>query len=114
MGSIGRQQVAAQIPIKGNSAASKGATRTAGCLCVQAVLGGAVWDLCSPTLPQCLSWLPDTTSPLLPLQVKADKQREVLAGHDGTWVAHPDLVVLAKKVSREEWALLSFTQLHSN
>jgi hypothetical protein len=25
-------------------------------------------------------------------KVKADKMREVKAGHDGTWVAHPDLV----------------------
>lgn len=26
------------------------------------------------------------------LQVRADKLREVQAGHDGSWVAHPDLV----------------------
>jgi hypothetical protein len=31
-------------------------------------------------------------------QVLADKEREVLAGHDGTWVAHPDLVGLAMSV----------------
>jgi malate synthase len=31
-------------------------------------------------------------------KVKADKLREVTAGHDGTWVAHPDLVKLAKAV----------------
>ncbi|KAJ3137890.1 hypothetical protein HK100_000405 [Physocladia obscura] len=31
-------------------------------------------------------------------KVRADKQREVLAGHDGTWVAHPDLVKIAKQV----------------
>jgi malate synthase len=31
-------------------------------------------------------------------KVKADKLREVTAGHDGTWVAHPDLVKLAKTV----------------
>ena len=30
--------------------------------------------------------------------VRADKQREVRAGHDGTWVAHPDLVPVAKEV----------------
>jgi malate synthase len=30
--------------------------------------------------------------------VQADKQREVWAGHDGTWVAHPGLVPLAKSV----------------
>lgn len=30
--------------------------------------------------------------------VQADKQREVWAGHDGTWVAHPGLVPLAKMV----------------
>ena len=31
-------------------------------------------------------------------KVRADKEREALAGHDGTWVAHPDLVPVAKKV----------------
>jgi len=31
-------------------------------------------------------------------RVEKDKLREVLAGHDGTWVAHPALVVLAKNV----------------
>ena len=31
-------------------------------------------------------------------KVKKDKIREVKAGHDGTWVAHPGLVSLAKKV----------------
>jgi malate synthase len=30
--------------------------------------------------------------------VQTDKQREVWAGHDGTWVAHPGLVPLAKMV----------------
>ena len=31
-------------------------------------------------------------------KVRADKEREVLAGHDGTWVAHPGLVAIAKDV----------------
>jgi len=31
-------------------------------------------------------------------QVRADKEREVKDGHDGTWVAHPGLVALAKEV----------------
>ena len=31
-------------------------------------------------------------------RVREDKLREVLAGHDGTWVAHPGLVPLAKHV----------------
>jgi malate synthase len=31
-------------------------------------------------------------------QVRMDKEREVLAGHDGTWVAHPGLVPIAKDV----------------
>jgi malate synthase len=31
-------------------------------------------------------------------KVRADKLREVWAGHDGTWVAHPGLVPLAKSV----------------
>jgi malate synthase len=30
--------------------------------------------------------------------VRADKEREVRAGHDGTWVAHPGLVPLARAV----------------
>jgi malate synthase len=33
--------------------------------------------------------------------VRADKLREVRAGHDGTWVAHPDLVPVAKAVFDE-------------
>jgi malate synthase len=33
--------------------------------------------------------------------VSADKEREVRAGHDGTWVAHPDLVPLAKRIFDE-------------
>jgi malate synthase len=31
-------------------------------------------------------------------KVKADKEREAKAGHDGTWVAHPDLVPVAQEV----------------
>jgi malate synthase len=31
-------------------------------------------------------------------KVRADKQREVTAGHDGTWVAHPGLVPIAKEI----------------
>ena len=31
-------------------------------------------------------------------RIKKDKIREALAGHDGTWVAHPALVSLAKTV----------------
>ena len=31
-------------------------------------------------------------------KVRADKLREVKAGHDGTWVAHPGMVALAKEV----------------
>ena len=34
-------------------------------------------------------------------KVKADKLREVKDGHDGTWVAHPGLVALAKSVFDE-------------
>ena len=30
--------------------------------------------------------------------VRSDKLREVIAGHDGTWVAHPALVPIAKEV----------------
>ncbi|MBC7531762.1 MAG: hypothetical protein H7318_09305 [Oligoflexus sp.] len=31
-------------------------------------------------------------------KVTEDKQREAFIGFDGTWVAHPDLVPVAKKV----------------
>ena len=31
-------------------------------------------------------------------KVRADKLREVMAGHDGTWVAHPGLVPIAKEI----------------
>jgi malate synthase len=31
-------------------------------------------------------------------RVRQDKLREVQAGHDGTWVAHPDLVAIARSV----------------
>jgi malate synthase len=31
-------------------------------------------------------------------KVRADKEREVSIGHDGTWVAHPDLVPIAQQV----------------
>ena len=31
-------------------------------------------------------------------KVRADKHREVNAGHDGTWVAHPGLVAVAKDI----------------
>ena len=34
-------------------------------------------------------------------KVRADKLREVRAGHDGTWVAHPGMVALAKEVFDE-------------
>jgi malate synthase len=34
-------------------------------------------------------------------KVEADKLREVRAGHDGTWVAHPGLVPVAKKIFDE-------------
>src|SRR5690606_17632526 len=34
-------------------------------------------------------------------RVRADKLREVSAGHDGTWVAHPALIPLAKSVFDE-------------
>jgi malate synthase len=34
-------------------------------------------------------------------RVRADKLREVLAGHDGTWVAHPGLIPVARAVFDE-------------
>ncbi len=35
-------------------------------------------------------------------KVRADKEREVAAGHDGTWVAHPGLVPLARNIFEKE------------
>jgi malate synthase len=35
-------------------------------------------------------------------KVRADKEREVNAGHDGTWVAHPGLVRLAREIFDSE------------
>lgn len=35
-------------------------------------------------------------------KVRADKQREAGDGHDGTWVAHPGLVVIAKEIFDRE------------
>ncbi|CDS14207.1 hypothetical protein LRAMOSA06377 [Lichtheimia ramosa] len=35
-------------------------------------------------------------------KVRADKTREVTAGHDGTWVAHPDLVKIAMAIFNEK------------
>ena len=37
-------------------------------------------------------------------RVRADKVREVGAGHDGTWVAHPALIPLAREVF-DTWML---------
>src|SRR6202035_355126 len=34
-------------------------------------------------------------------KVRQDKLREVRAGHDGTWVAHPGLVPIAKQIFDE-------------
>lgn len=31
-------------------------------------------------------------------KIEEDKLREVMAGHDGTWVAHPDLVAVARAI----------------
>jgi malate synthase len=35
-------------------------------------------------------------------KVRADKEREARAGHDGTWVAHPGLVPLAEEIFNRE------------
>ncbi len=36
-------------------------------------------------------------------KVKADKEREASIGHDGTWVAHPDLIPLAMEVFTDKF-----------
>ena len=43
-------------------------------------------------------------------KVRQDKLREVTAGHDGTWVAHPGLVAVAKEVFDEQ--MTGPNQLH--
>ncbi|KAI3639622.1 hypothetical protein MIR68_002316 [Amoeboaphelidium protococcarum] len=43
-------------------------------------------------------------------KVKADKEREVRAGHDGTWVAHPNLVKLARDIFDKH--MLGPNQIH--
>ncbi|MCA9981027.1 MAG: malate synthase A, partial [Anaerolineales bacterium] len=37
-------------------------------------------------------------------KVTADKERESQAGHDGTWVAHPDLVPMVRKIFEDNLA----------
>ncbi|HTL71502.1 MAG TPA: malate synthase A [Candidatus Eisenbacteria bacterium] len=37
-------------------------------------------------------------------KVRQDKRREVTAGHDGTWVAHPDLVPVAMEIFRHHFS----------
>lgn len=43
----------------------------------------------------------DTANEAALAKVRADKLREVTAGHDGTWVAHPALIPLAMKIFDE-------------
>ena len=38
-------------------------------------------------------------------KVRADKEREAGDGHDGTWVAHPGLVAIAKEIFDREMPL---------
>lgn len=47
-------------------------------------------------------------------KVREDKLREARAGHDGTWVAHPGLVGLAKQVFDENMAGPNQIQVHAN
>lgn len=106
--------MAAQIPIKDNKAANDAAMakvrghasagtgrRGGGTVASVRCCGGCLWGmLMVPTALHLLllgdahgaAWL------CAWLQVRADKLREVNAGHDGTWVAHPDLVKLALEV----------------
>jgi len=48
------------------------------------------------------AWIPNKDDPKLNdeamAKVRADKEREVTDGHDGTWVAHPGLVPIALEV----------------
>jgi malate synthase len=57
------------------------------------VRGSKLWSVASPgeTLANKSYVLPGA-------QVRADKEREVRDGHDGTWVAHPALVPIARDI----------------
>ena len=50
------------------------------------------------TRPGFRARMTDHQSCSWPAQVKADKEREVRDGHDGTWVAHPALVPVARAI----------------
>lgn len=47
-------------------------------------------------------------------KVREDKLREVCAGHDGTWVAHPGLVSVAKRVFDEHMSGANQLHAHAN
>ncbi|MFC5046955.1 malate synthase A [Aquimarina hainanensis] len=47
-------------------------------------------------------------------KVRIDKEREVLNGHDGTWVAHPGLVALAMQVFNANMPGLNQLDVHKN
>lgn len=47
-------------------------------------------------------------------KVRQDKLREVRAGHDGTWVAHPGLVGLAKEVFDQQMKGLNQIGVHAD
>src|SRR5579863_916244 len=47
-------------------------------------------------------------------KVRADKLREVRAGHDGTWVAHPGLVSVAKQVFDENMSGKNQLHVHAD
>jgi malate synthase len=47
-------------------------------------------------------------------KVRADKLREVTAGHDGTWVAHPALVAVAREVFDEHMPMANQVHIARN
>jgi malate synthase A len=60
--------------------------------------GSTIWNYCE------LTDIETATHPDLPpalAKVRADKLREVTDGHDGTWVAHPGLVPVARAIFDE-------------
>ena len=65
----------------------------------------AAWRLRSPTAK-----IPAANEAAF-AKVRADKEREARNGHDGTWVAHPDLVPVAKEVF--DRLMPSKNQLHA-
>ena len=59
------------------------------------------WSSCNGRNGSANSCKKNEEKQLAYAKVRADKEREVKNGHDGTWVAHPGLVPVAKEIFDE-------------